>query len=75
MTSIGAKGWVAHVITNPWHFTAPAEHASWGSTNTGGAWLCSPLFEHYAFTLDKEYLEAIYPITQRSSGVLSINND
>ncbi|MEG0463816.1 glycoside hydrolase family 95 protein [Bacteroides sp.] len=58
----GAKGWVAHVITNPWHFTAPAEHASWGSTNTGGAWLCSPLFEHYAFTLDKEYLEAIYPI-------------
>lgn len=57
-----AKGWVAHVITNPWHFTAPAEHASWGSTNTGGAWLCSPLWEHYAFTLDKEYLAEIYPV-------------
>lgn len=57
-----AKGWVAHVITNPWHFTAPAEHASWGSTNTGGAWLCSPLWEHYAFTLDKKYLADVYPV-------------
>ena len=31
-----ARGWVAHVITNPWGFTSPGEHASWGAT-TGGS--------------------------------------
>ncbi|SMO32434.1 alpha-L-fucosidase 2 [Saccharicrinis carchari] len=60
-TFYGADGWVAHVITNPWLFTAPAEHASWGATNTGGAWLCEHLWEHYAFTQDKDYLKSIYP--------------
>ena len=58
----GAEGWVAHMMTNPWHFTAPGEHASWGATNTGGAWLCEHLWEHYAFTQDKAYLEEVYPV-------------
>ena len=35
----GARGWTAHVVCNPWGFTAPGEHPSWGATNTGGAWL------------------------------------
>lgn len=60
-TFYNAEGWVAHVITNPWLFTAPAEHASWGATNTGGAWLCEHLWEHYAFTQDKNYLRSVYP--------------
>ena len=60
-TFYGAEGWVAHVITNPWRFTAPAEHASWGATNTGGAWLCQHVWEHYAFTQDNVYLQTIYP--------------
>lgn len=60
----GAEGWVAHMMTNPWYFTAPGEHASWGATNTGGAWLCEHLWEHYAFTQDKKYLEEIYPVLQ-----------
>lgn len=66
-TFYGAEGWVAHMMTNPWHFTAPGEHASWGATNTGGAWLCAHLWEHYAFTQDKQYLEEIYPILQEAS--------
>ncbi|MHB9054579.1 MAG: glycoside hydrolase family 95 protein [Paludibacteraceae bacterium] len=60
-TFYNAEGWVAHVITNPWHFTAPGEHAQWGATNTGGAWLCDHLWEHYAYTQDKDYLKSIYP--------------
>ncbi len=56
-----ADGWVAHVISNPWLFTAPGEHASWGATNTGGAWLCQHLWQHFAFTRDKEYLKSVYP--------------
>lgn len=61
-TFYGAEGWVAHMMTNPWQFTAPGEHASWGATNTGGAWLCEHLWEHYAFTQDKEYLSHVFPV-------------
>ncbi len=62
-----ADGWVAHVITNPWGFTAPGERASWGSTVSGSAWLCEHLWEHYAFTEDKEYLRWAYPIMKGSA--------
>ncbi|WP_286895162.1 MULTISPECIES: glycoside hydrolase family 95 protein [Sphingobacterium] len=58
----GAEGWVSHMMSNPWKYTAPGEEASWGSTNTGGAWLCEHLWEHYKFTQDKNYLQTIYPI-------------
>lgn len=63
----GAKGWVAHVITNPWLFTSPGEGAYWGSSVVGGAWLCEHLWEHYAFTKDKEYLRSVYPTLKESS--------
>lgn len=57
-----ANGWVAHVITNIWGYTEPGESASWGVANSGSGWLCNNLWEHYAFTLDKNYLKSIYPI-------------
>ena len=57
-----SRGWVAHVITNPWGFTAPGEHASWGATTSGSAWLGEHLWEQYAFTLDREYLRWAYPV-------------
>lgn len=56
------QGWVAHVISNPWKFMAPGEDATWGSTLTGGAWLCEHLWQHYLFNPDKKYLEKIYPV-------------
>ncbi len=59
--------WVSHVITNVWGFTAPGEHASWGSTMTGGAWLSSHLWEHYRYSGDRALLERIYPILKESS--------
>lgn len=57
-----AQGWVMHMQTNAWKYSAPGEHPQWGATNTGGAWLCAHLWDHYAFTLDKEYLQRVYPI-------------
>lgn len=57
-----AKGWVMHMMTNPWEYTDPGEHPSWGATNTGGAWLCAHLWEHYLYTGDRQYLAEIYPI-------------
>lgn len=62
-----AEGWVQHMMTNVWNYTAPGEHPSWGATNTGGAWLCAHLWEHYSYTLDKDYLERVYPALEGSS--------
>jgi alpha-L-fucosidase 2 len=62
-----SRGWVAHVITNPWGFTSPGEHASWGATVSGSAWLCEHLWEQYAFTLDREHLRWAYPILKESA--------
>ncbi|OHB64215.1 MAG: hypothetical protein A2Y76_16000 [Planctomycetes bacterium RBG_13_60_9] len=62
-----ARGWVAHVITNPWGFTSPGEAAAWGATVSGSAWLCQHLWEHYAFTLDREFLRWAYPILKDSA--------
>ncbi len=62
-----ADGWVAHVITNAWGFTAPGERASWGSTVSGSAWLCEHLWEHHGFTPDKQYLKWAYPIMKGSA--------
>jgi len=62
-----ARGWVAHVITNPWGFTAPGEGANWGSTSSGSAWLCQHLWDHYLFTRDKAFLKWAYPIMKGSA--------
>jgi alpha-L-fucosidase 2 len=63
----GARGWVAHVITNPWGFTAPGEAASWGAANSGSAWLCQHLYDHYLFTRDRLFLLWAYPILKGSA--------
>ena len=58
----GARGWVAHLLANPWGFTSPGESASWGSTVSCSAWLCQHLWDHYLFTGDPGFLERAYPI-------------
>jgi alpha-L-fucosidase 2 len=62
-----ADGWVAHVITNVWGFTAPGEQAGWGATATGSPWLCDHLWEHYDYGRDKEFLRWAYPIMKGSA--------
>ncbi len=65
-----APGWVAHVISNPWHFTSPGESANWGATLTGGAWLCEHIWEHYRFTGDKQFLATYYPVLKGAAQFL-----
>jgi alpha-L-fucosidase 2 len=57
-----ARGWVAHVIANPWGFTSPGEGASWGAFSGGSAWLCQHLWDHYLFTQDRKFLQGAYPV-------------
>ena len=63
----GARGWTAHVVCNPWGFTAPGEHPSWGATNTGGAWLALHAWQHYTFTQDTAFLQEAYPLMKEAA--------
>lgn len=58
----GASGWCVHPITNVWGFTSPGESPGWGLHVGAGGWLSRQLWDHYLFTLDRDYLERIYPI-------------
>jgi len=60
------KGWVVHPITNVWGYTSPGEAASWGMHTGAGAWICSHIGEHYAFTGDKAFLKRMYPLLKGS---------
>ncbi len=62
-----STGWTAHMMSNPWKFTAPGEHASWGSTLSGGAWLCEHLWQHYLYNPNKKTLREIYPVLKGAS--------
>ena len=63
----GARGWTAHVVCNPWGFTAPGEHPSWGATNTGGAWLALHAWQHFEFTQDTNFLREAYPLMKEAA--------
>ena len=58
----GAEGWVLHHNTDQWRITGPVDHAQTGLWPTGAGWLCRHLWEHYLYTLDKDFLRQYYPI-------------
>jgi alpha-L-fucosidase 2 len=61
-----ARGWVVHTTTNVWGFTAPGEQPLWGLFPAAGAWIDQNLWDHYAFTGDKEYLRRAYQVMKGS---------
>jgi len=57
------RGWVCHVVSNPWGFTAPGWDLGWGLHVVGGVWISTHLWEHYLFTGDREFLaQCAYPV-------------
>lgn len=58
----GARGWVCHHNTDLWRQTAPIDGPLWGFWPTGGAWLCTHLWNHYEFTRDYTFLSRAYPV-------------
>jgi alpha-L-fucosidase 2 len=62
----GANGWVLHQNTDIWLASAPMDGPTWGTFSTGGAWLCTQLWDHYVYGGDEQYLKKIYPILKGS---------
>jgi alpha-L-fucosidase 2 len=64
----GCMGWVCHVFTNAWGFTAPGWGLGWGLHVTGGIWLASHLWDHYVFTGDRVFLaQRVYPVLKEAA--------
>lgn len=62
----GAKGWVFHQNTDIWRVAAPMDGPTWGTFTVGGAWLCTHIWEHYQYTMDKDFLQKTYPLMEGS---------
>jgi alpha-L-fucosidase 2 len=63
----GAHGWVAHHNTDIWRHTSPVGDGTgnpvWANWQMSAGWLCQHLWEHYAFTGDKDFLNDVaWPI-------------
>ena len=62
----GSRGWVFHQNTDLWRVAAPMDGPLWGTFTVGGAWLTTHLWEHYLYTLDKDFLKQAYPVIKGS---------
>jgi alpha-L-fucosidase 2 len=69
----GARGWVSHHNADLWRQSAPVGDYGqgdpvWANYAMSGPWLCQHLWEHYAFSGDKEFLrERAWPIMKGSA--------
>ena len=65
--SYGARGWVAHHNTDLWRAAAPIDGALWGMWPTGGAWLCTTLWDHYQYHPSPALLRRLLPLFSGAS--------
>jgi alpha-L-fucosidase 2 len=63
----GARGFVAHHITDVWGFTSPGDLPRSGLWATGIAWLMQHYWEHYQFAPDRRFLERAYPVMKEAA--------
>lgn len=62
-----SRGWTVHHLTDPFGRTAVMDGV-WGCFPMGGPWMTFPIFEHYAFTQDQDFLKnTAYPILKSSA--------
>jgi alpha-L-fucosidase 2 len=65
-------GWTMHHATDIYGKTVPNADMRWGMSPLSGVWMTFPLWRHYEFTLDKEYLEnQAYPIMKEAMEFVS----
>jgi alpha-L-fucosidase 2 len=67
-TLYGLPGWVAHIFSNAWAFSAPGWSTWWGLHPTGGVWVATHLWDHYLFGGNREFLaDHAYPVLKEAA--------
>jgi len=65
------RGFVAHHTTDAWFWTSPIGNVGYGMWPMGAAWSCQHLWEHYAFSGDKGFLQKrAYPVMKEAAEFL-----
>ncbi|SFM45998.1 alpha-L-fucosidase 2 [Paenibacillus sp. 1_12] len=69
MTHYGSRGWTAHHNVDFWRTTVPAKgRACWSFWPVGGPWLSLHMWDHYEFTLDRDFLaQTGYPVMKEAA--------
>ena len=68
----GCKGWMMHHATDIYGKTAPNADMRWGMSPLSGVWMTFPLWRHYEFTNDTDYLKnRAYPIMKEAMEFVS----
>lgn len=63
----GCNGWTMHHATDIFGKTSPNADMRWGMSPLSGVWMTFPLWRHFEFTQDKEYLaNNAYPIMKEA---------
>jgi len=63
-----ARGWIVHHNLDLWLSTWPVGGSGqWAIYQVGGAWLCQHIWQHYLFTLDKQFLLDNYDLLKGAS--------
>ena len=66
-----ARGWCLHHNSDLWRYSytagAHAKHAFWP---VGGAWVCQHLWEHFAFSGDRDFLAEALPLMKDAAAFL-----
>jgi alpha-L-fucosidase 2 len=63
----GARGFVAHHLSDIWGFTTPADGVQ-GVWPMGAAWSVRHFYDHYLFTADRDFLaKRAYPIMKEAA--------
>ncbi len=69
--TFGAKGWTVNHVSDPFGHTSISDGVGWGTFPIAGPWLSLHLWDHYLFTLDKDYLRSTaYPVMKESAEFL-----
>ncbi len=71
----GARGWVSHHNTDLWRLATPVGEGwgdpCWAMWPLSAGWLCQHLWEHYAFTGDRDFLATrAYPLMKGAAEFL-----
>ena len=62
----GARGWTIHHLTDPFGITGVMDGV-WGITSMDGPWMTFPLYDHFEFTADTNFLrKTVYPMMKGS---------
>jgi alpha-L-fucosidase 2 len=60
------RGWCLAHNTDIWAMTCPVGlhggDPQWANWNMGGTWVSTHIWEHYTFSLDKDFLREYYPV-------------